>query len=184
MNSTAKRHFEDIEVVCRKRKLAKILEAFGQHVQLCGSRAEDATKTGAWTRMNLATISDANSSMKATRSTLVAMVSIFQRGVTKEAGKAGLSRIHHSRYAHLSLLRSTKSGQKRKSIFTFALPVYSNLPATHHGAAPLPIPEPGDNLQTVLDGAHVRIELHGNWFCFRSADRAGRKFKAKESIKL
>jgi ribonuclease P protein subunit POP4 len=73
---------------------------------------------------------------------------------------------------------------KRNSIFNFGLPVYSTLPATRHGAAPLPIPEPSDNLQTVLDGAHVRIELHGNQFCFRSADRAGRKSKVKESIKL
>ncbi|KAJ7123667.1 Rof/RNase P-like protein [Mycena epipterygia] len=74
---------------------------------------------------------------------------------------------------------------KQNSIFTFAVPVFSTLPATHDArAAPLPIPEPGDNLQTVLDGAHVRLELHGNQFCFRSADRAGRKFKAKESIEL
>ncbi len=37
---------------------------------------------------------------------------------------------------------------------------------------------------TVLDGPHVEIELYGNQFCFRSADRAGRKFKHKESIEL
>ncbi|KAJ7703943.1 Rof/RNase P-like protein [Mycena rosella] len=73
---------------------------------------------------------------------------------------------------------------KQNSIFTFAVPVYSTLPATHNATAPLPIPEPGDSLHTVLDAAHVRIELHGNQFCFRSADRAGRKFKAKESIEL
>ncbi|KAJ7044692.1 Rof/RNase P-like protein [Mycena alexandri] len=75
---------------------------------------------------------------------------------------------------------------KRNSIFTFALPVYSTLPPTHDPAAPLPLPiaEPGEGLETVLDGPHVRLELHGNQFCFRSADRAGRKFKAKESIEL
>ncbi|KAJ7449295.1 RNase P subunit p29-like protein, partial [Mycena latifolia] len=72
---------------------------------------------------------------------------------------------------------------KQNSIFAFALPVYSTLPATHQGDA-LPIPEPGENLQTVLDAPHVRIELHGNQFCFRAADRAGRKFKAKETIEL
>lgn len=37
---------------------------------------------------------------------------------------------------------------------------------------------------TVLDGAHVEFELYGNQFCFRSADRAGRKFKHKDSIEL
>ncbi|KAJ6553873.1 Rof/RNase P-like protein [Mycena sp. CBHHK59/15] len=36
----------------------------------------------------------------------------------------------------------------------------------------------------VLDSPHIRFELHGNQFCFRSADRAGRKFKAKETIEL
>ncbi|KAJ7865541.1 Rof/RNase P-like protein [Mycena leptocephala] len=73
---------------------------------------------------------------------------------------------------------------KQNTIFTFAVPVYSTLPATHDANAPLPIPVPAEGLQTVLDGAHMRLELHGNQFCFRSADRAGRKFKAKESIEL
>ena len=39
-------------------------------------------------------------------------------------------------------------------------------------------------MPTVLDDPHVEIELYGNQFCFRSADRAGRKFKHKESIEL
>ncbi|KAJ7271221.1 RNase P/MRP, p29 subunit [Mycena rebaudengoi] len=73
---------------------------------------------------------------------------------------------------------------KQNSIFTFAVPLYSTLPASHDASAPLPILEPGDNLQTVLDAPHLRFELHGNQFCFRSADRAGRKFKAKETIEL
>ncbi|KAF7373821.1 Ribonuclease P protein subunit [Mycena sanguinolenta] len=75
---------------------------------------------------------------------------------------------------------------KQNSIFTFAVPAYSTLPPTHNASAPLPIPSPeaGDASQTVLDGPHVQLELHGNQFCFRSADRAGRKFKAKESIEL
>lgn len=37
---------------------------------------------------------------------------------------------------------------------------------------------------TVLDGPHIEFELYGNQFCFRAADRAGRKFKHKESIEL
>jgi hypothetical protein len=49
--------------------------------------------------------------------------------------------------------------------------------------------EGGDNTRrvgtgTVLDGPHVEIELYGNQFCFRAADRAGRKFKHKETIEL
>ena len=41
-----------------------------------------------------------------------------------------------------------------------------------------------DQHTTVLDGPHVEFELYGNQFCFRAADRAGRKFKHKESIEL
>ncbi|KAJ7083632.1 Rof/RNase P-like protein [Mycena belliarum] len=74
---------------------------------------------------------------------------------------------------------------KQNSIFSFAVPVFSTLPATHDTrSGPLPLPDPSDSLQTVLDSPHARLELHGNQFCFRSADRAGRKFKAKESIEL
>lgn len=45
----------------------------------------------------------------------------------------------------------------------------------------------GDDAQetrTVLDGPHIEFELYGNQFCFRAADRAGRKFKHKETIEL
>ena len=38
--------------------------------------------------------------------------------------------------------------------------------------------------ETVLDGPHIEFELYGNQFCFRAADRAGRKFKHKETIEL
>ncbi|KAF8216893.1 RNase P subunit p29-like protein [Mycena galopus ATCC 62051] len=77
---------------------------------------------------------------------------------------------------------------KQNSIFTFAVPAYSTLPPhstpDSNAPPPLQIPEPNESLKTVLDAAHVRLELHGNQFCFRSADRAGRKFKAKETVEL
>ncbi|KAJ7271224.1 Rof/RNase P-like protein [Mycena rebaudengoi] len=73
---------------------------------------------------------------------------------------------------------------KQNSIFTLAVPLYSTLPASHDPSPLLPILEPGENLQTVLDAPHLRFELHRNQFCFRSADRAERKFKAKETIEL
>jgi ribonuclease P protein subunit POP4 len=38
--------------------------------------------------------------------------------------------------------------------------------------------------ETVLDGPHIEFELHGNQFCFRAAERAGKKFKHKETIEL
>nr|GAT47422.1 predicted protein [Mycena chlorophos] len=61
---------------------------------------------------------------------------------------------------------------KRNSIFTFALPVFSTLPASHTANAPLPLPIPqGTHARTVLDGPHVTIELYGNQFCYRSADK-------------
>ncbi|KAF7369724.1 Ribonuclease P protein subunit [Mycena venus] len=72
---------------------------------------------------------------------------------------------------------------KRNSIFTFAVPVYSTLPPTHNTDAPLPIPEAAESLKTVLDGAHMRLELHGNQFCFRSADRAGEESKTSGTAK-
>ncbi|KAI6102219.1 RNase P subunit p29-like protein [Pisolithus sp. B1] len=37
---------------------------------------------------------------------------------------------------------------------------------------------------TVLDVPHFEFELYGNQFRYRSAERAGRKFKAKETIEL
>lgn len=57
-------------------------------------------------------------------------------------------------------------------MFVFAVPA-------GHGAQPC-----GDDGMTVLDGPHVEFELYGNQFCFRAVDRAGRKFKHKESIEL
>ena len=38
--------------------------------------------------------------------------------------------------------------------------------------------------KTVLDDPHIEFELYGNQFRFRSSDRAGRKFKHKETIEL
>ncbi|KAF7321191.1 POP4 domain-containing protein [Mycena chlorophos] len=72
---------------------------------------------------------------------------------------------------------------KRNSVFTFALPVFSTLPASHTANATLPLPIP-QNMRTVLGGPHVTIWLCGDQFCYCSADRAGRKFKAKETIEL
>jgi len=62
---------------------------------------------------------------------------------------------------------------KQGSVFVFAVPLY------HTGSA-----TGSDQHTTVLDGPHVEFELYGNQFCFRAADRAGRKFKHKESIEL
>ncbi|KAH7910523.1 RNase P subunit p29-like protein [Hygrophoropsis aurantiaca] len=77
---------------------------------------------------------------------------------------------------------------KANSIFAFAVPLYSTLtlsiaqqPIVSTSLQPaLDVPK----LTTVLDHPHIEFDLHGNQFCFRSADRAGRKFKAKESIEL
>ncbi|KAG5219588.1 RNase P/MRP [Salix suchowensis] len=38
--------------------------------------------------------------------------------------------------------------------------------------------------ETVLNGPHIELDLYGNQFRFRAADRAGRKFKPKETIEL
>lgn len=76
---------------------------------------------------------------------------------------------------------------KQNSIFTFAVPLYSTLPATHKPDMPLPLPPVASGsapMKTVLDGPYMEFELYGNQFRFRSADRAGRKFKHKETIEL
>lgn len=87
---------------------------------------------------------------------------------------------------------------KRNSIFAFAVPLYSTLPPTHTADMPLPLAPPfpaGSSTpakteavaslrMTVLDNPHIELELYGNQFRFRSSDRAGRKFKHKETIEL
>jgi len=60
---------------------------------------------------------------------------------------------------------------KQGSVFVFAVPHHTTATGT-------------TTTRTVLDGPHVEFELYGNQFCFRAADRAGRKFKHKESIEL
>ncbi|KAH9481988.1 Ribonuclease P protein subunit p29 [Psilocybe cubensis] len=78
---------------------------------------------------------------------------------------------------------------KQGTVFSFAVPLYSILPPTHTVNTPLPLPPPASTenvtaLETVLDQPHIQFELYGNQFRFRAADRAGRKFKHKETIEL
>ena len=87
---------------------------------------------------------------------------------------------------------------KRNSIFAFAVPLYSKsdpselpiseLTATNESIALTSAADPGsaptDLANTVVDAPHIEFELHGNQFCFRGAERAGRKFKHKETIEL
>ena len=65
---------------------------------------------------------------------------------------------------------------KENSIFVFAVPLYATpmIP-------PTPSTEPS---KTILDMPHIEFELYGNHFCYRAAERAGRKFKHKETIEL
>ncbi|KAF9467540.1 Rof/RNase P-like protein [Collybia nuda] len=73
---------------------------------------------------------------------------------------------------------------KENNIFAFAVPLYSTLPPSYKAEQPLPLPVPDNAMTTVLQHPHLEFELHGNQFRFRSADRAGRKFKHKETIEL
>jgi len=70
---------------------------------------------------------------------------------------------------------------KQGSVFAFAVPLYSTEPGGGGGGKG---GADAQQTETVLDGAHIEIELYGNQFCFRAADRAGRKFKHKETIEL
>ncbi|KAF5359205.1 hypothetical protein D9756_002887 [Leucocoprinus leucothites] len=74
---------------------------------------------------------------------------------------------------------------KQNSVFTLSIPLYSTLPPSHTPQMPLPLSDNEAQLETtVLDQPHFQFELYGNQFRFRSADRAGRKFKHKETIEL
>lgn len=93
---------------------------------------------------------------------------------------------------------------KQGSVFAFAVPLYSTEPSSSASASATTAAAAGSGTnsgtsgdgeggdceddtreaRTVLDGPHIEFELYGNQFCFRAADRAGRKFKHKETIEL
>ncbi|KAL1947747.1 hypothetical protein VTO73DRAFT_13471 [Trametes versicolor] len=72
---------------------------------------------------------------------------------------------------------------KQNSIFAFAIPLYAT-PLHATPALPSPSSSTPQPPRTVLDMPHIEFELYGNHFCFRAAERAGRKFKHKETIEL
>lgn len=83
------------------------------------------------------------------------------------------------------ILTHTSVIPKQNSIFTLAVPLYSTLPRTQfEPAEAVSSVLSGQCRETILDTPHITFDLYGNQFCFRSADRAGRKFKAKETIEL
>ncbi|KAN0092540.1 Rof/RNase P-like protein [Tylopilus felleus] len=81
-----------------------------------------------------------------------------------------------------------KLAPKQNSIFALAVPLYSTLSpsATERDPAQPPQQEQQDSKPpwTVVDKPYFEFDLYGNQFCFRSADRSNKKFKAKETIEL
>ena len=79
---------------------------------------------------------------------------------------------------------------KRNSIFTLAVPLYSTQPQLAHSLTSSSPPSATttanetSELKTVLDAPHIAFSLYGNQFAYRAAERAGKKFKAKETIEL
>ncbi|KIK96284.1 hypothetical protein PAXRUDRAFT_826116 [Paxillus rubicundulus Ve08.2h10] len=73
---------------------------------------------------------------------------------------------------------------KQNSIFAFATPFYSTLPPSSSEREPAQTQQSPAEPLTVLDRPYIEFDLHGNQFCFRSADRSSRKFKSKETIEL
>lgn len=81
---------------------------------------------------------------------------------------------------------------KAHSVFSLAVPLYSTITrkaeppsiasssTTYMAADEQVVAHPKE----VLKLPHIEFELYGNQFCFRSADRASRKFKHKETIEL
>jgi len=82
---------------------------------------------------------------------------------------------------------------KAHSVFILAVPLYSTLtqepeqrplkdsPSTSRAPQES---EPAQQRKIVHDMPHIEFDLYGNQFCFRSADRASRKFKHKETVEL
>lgn len=78
---------------------------------------------------------------------------------------------------------------KQNSIFALAVPLYSTLSPSTSERDPAQMLEQqqereDSKLWTVVDRPYIEFDLYGNQFCFRSADRSNRKFKAKETIEL
>jgi len=71
---------------------------------------------------------------------------------------------------------------KQNSIFALAVPLFSTLPPLISADSSSLIKS--ESTVTVLERPHIEFELYGNQFRFRSAERAGRKFKPKETIEL
>lgn len=88
---------------------------------------------------------------------------------------------------HIKLLPRFESViPKHNSVFSFAVPLYSTLhpslpPASGEGGMDV---DEKSELKTVHDGPHIKFELYGNQFQFRASERAGRKFKHKETVEL
>ncbi|THH16662.1 hypothetical protein EW146_g4008 [Bondarzewia mesenterica] len=87
--------------------------------------------------------------------------------------------IHETENAFRVVTRKNKMKllPKHGSVFAFAIPLYSTLGSSSSSSAS----SPG---RTVLDGPCIEFELYGNQFQFRSAERASKKFKPKETIEL
>ncbi|KAI0736974.1 RNase P/MRP, p29 subunit [Fomitopsis betulina] len=124
---------------------------------------------------------------------------------SKNACLVGLSGIviHETENAFKIVTRKDqlKLVPKQNSRFAFAVPLYSRSdpsdpsepspsePAATNDTVSLTLTvntgsSPADLTKTVLDLPHMEFELYGNQFCFRAAERAGRKFKHKETIEL
>jgi len=106
--------------------------------------------------------------------------------------------IHETENAFKMITRKNqlKLVPKRNSVFALAVPLYSTLSASVSECDPTQVslqsqearelgPEHSRKTSwTVLDRPFIEFNLYGNQFCFRSADRSNRKFKAKESVEL
>lgn len=78
---------------------------------------------------------------------------------------------------------------KHNSVFSFAVPLYSSLqssPIDTNAMDQSTGIESADKFvqKTVFDAPHIKFELYGNQFQFRASERAGRKFKHKETVEL
>jgi len=116
------------------------------------------------------------------------MIKVYQSKNVSVLGLSGIVILDtENTFSIVTRQNKVKTIPKQNSVFMLAVPLYqtskSMQPSNAQASASQNIidcPDP----RTVNDIPHMEFKLYGNQFRFRSADRASRKFKHKETIEL
>ncbi|THH04257.1 hypothetical protein EW145_g5654 [Phellinidium pouzarii] len=84
----------------------------------------------------------------------------------------------------ITIKNQVKLIPKQGAIFSFRIPIYDVRALVSHSVPKLDSAASSSEWLDLDTIPRMEFELYGNQFRFRAADRAGRKFKAKETIEL